>query len=208
MIVPIVWTFFETTGTIRTIRTIIWKPGLRPNYQLWEHCITKRKKKKIKFVMHRVKIFVSSSLFSFYQGMVRTMKMSFFRKKNILSRYTQILVEFPRLMASSSEWTRLKPLLRESSLLTSGFARIIVYKLIVPWPGSAVGKKWENMEWKGIKRSRGPFSLVPRLPLNSLGSPMFFFFSPLNFPLTAEPGPMLNWLLWKIVFFLNGYAPI
>ena len=84
--------------------------------------------------MHRVKIFVSSSLFSFYQGMVRTMKMSFFRKKNILSasRYTQILVEFPRLMASSSEGTRLKPLLRESSLLTSGFARIIVYKLIVP----------------------------------------------------------------------------
>ena len=142
--------------------------------------------------MHRVKIFLSSSLFSFYQGMVRTMKMSFFRKKNILSRYTQILVEFPRLMASSSEWTRLKPLLRESSLLTSGFTRIIVYKLIVPWPGSAVGKKWENMEWNGIKRSRGPFSLVPRLPLNSLGSPMFFF-SPLNFPLTAE---------------LNGFAPI
>ena len=127
MIVPIVWTFFKTTGTIRTIPTIIWKPGLRPNYQLWEHCITKRKKKKIKFVMHRVKIFLSSSLFSFYQGMVRTMKMSFFRKKNILSRYTQILVEFPRLMASSSEWTHLKPLLRESSLLTSGFTRIIVY---------------------------------------------------------------------------------
>ena len=157
--------------------------------------------------MHRVKIFLSSSLFSFYQGMVRTMKMSFFRKKNILSRYTQILVEFPRLMASSSEWTRLKPLLRESSLLTSGFTRIIVYKLIVPWPGSAVGKKWENMEWNGIKRSRGPFSLVPRLPLNSLGSPMFFF-SPLNFPPTAEPGPMLNWLLCKILFFLNGFAPI
>ena len=53
--------------------------------------------------MHRVKIFLSSSLFSFYKGMVRTMKMSFFRKKNILGRYTQILVEFPRLMASSSE---------------------------------------------------------------------------------------------------------
>ena len=37
------------------------------------------------------------------------------------------------------------------------------------------------MEWNGIKRSRGPFSLVPRLPLYSLGSPMFFFsfeFSP------------------------------
>ena len=186
MIVPVVWTFFETTGTIRTIPTIIWKPGLRPNYQLWEHCITKRKKKTIKFVMHRVKIFLSSSLFSFYQRMVRTMKMSFFRKKNILSRYTQILVEFPRLMASSSEWTRLKPLLRESSLLTSGFTRIIVYKLILPWPGSAVGKKWENMEWNGIKRSRGPFSLVPRLPLNS---PIFCL---LSFSPTAEPGPRLK----------------
>ena len=128
--------------------------------------------------MHRVKIFLSSSLFSFYQGMVRTMKMSFFRKKNILSRYTQILVEFPRLMASSSEWTRLKPLLRESSLLTSGFTRIIVYiKADRTLTRFRCGKKWENMEWNGIKRSRGPFSLVPRLPLNSLGSPMFFFFS-------------------------------
>ena len=28
MIVPIVWTCFETTGTIRKIRTIIWKQGL------------------------------------------------------------------------------------------------------------------------------------------------------------------------------------
>ena len=55
--------------------------------------------------MHWVKIFLSSSLFSFYQGIVRTMKKSFYRKKNILSRYTQILVEFPRLMAGSSEWT-------------------------------------------------------------------------------------------------------
>ena len=53
--------------------------------------------------MHGVKIFLSSSLFSFYQGMVRTMKMSFFRKKNTVSRYTQILVEFPNLMAGSSE---------------------------------------------------------------------------------------------------------
>jgi len=100
--------------------------------------------------MHRVKIFLSSSLFSFYQGMVRTMKMSFFRKKNILSLYTQILVEFPLLMAGSSEWTRLKHLLRESSLLTSGFPRI-VYKLIVPWPGSAVGKK---MGKNGVERHK------------------------------------------------------
>ena len=78
---------------------------LTPNYQLWEHCITKRKKMKRKFVIHRVKIFLSSSLFSFYQGMVKTMKMNFYRKKNIVSRYTQILVEFPRLMAGSSKWT-------------------------------------------------------------------------------------------------------
>ena len=53
--------------------------------------------------MYRVKIFLSSSLFSFYQGMVKTMKMNFYRKKNIVSRYTQILVEFPRLMAGSSK---------------------------------------------------------------------------------------------------------
>ena len=31
--------------------------------------------------MHRVKIYLGSSLFSFYQGMVRTMKMSFYRRK-------------------------------------------------------------------------------------------------------------------------------
>ena len=29
MMVPIVETFFETTVTIGTIRTIIWKPGLK-----------------------------------------------------------------------------------------------------------------------------------------------------------------------------------
>ena len=31
MIVPIVWTFFETTGTIGTMRTIISKPGFKPD---------------------------------------------------------------------------------------------------------------------------------------------------------------------------------
>ena len=36
----------------------------------------------IKFVMHRVKIYLlGSSLFSFYRGMVRTMKMSFTKEK-------------------------------------------------------------------------------------------------------------------------------
>ena len=36
------------------------------------------KKINIKFVMHRVKIYLDgSSLLSFYQGMLRTMKMSF-----------------------------------------------------------------------------------------------------------------------------------
>ena len=53
---------------------------LRPNYQL-EHCITKREKKKRKFVMHWVKILLCSSLFFVYQGMVRTMKMSFTERK-------------------------------------------------------------------------------------------------------------------------------
>ena len=28
-VVPIVWSFFETTGTIRTSQTIIWKPGFK-----------------------------------------------------------------------------------------------------------------------------------------------------------------------------------
>jgi len=32
MIVPIVWTFFETTGTIGTIGTIIWKPGFKRTF--------------------------------------------------------------------------------------------------------------------------------------------------------------------------------
>ena len=42
------------------------------------------KKMNIKFVMYRFKIYLSgSSLFSFYQGMVRTMKMSFYKRKNI-----------------------------------------------------------------------------------------------------------------------------
>ena len=142
------------------LKGIEWPDQLRMKRKMRELQVSLPKKRK--FVMHRVKIFVGSSLFSFYQGIVRTIKRSVYRKKNILSRYTQILVE------SLSE-----PLLRESSLLTFGFTRI-VYKLIAPWPGSAVGKKWENMEWNGIKRSRGPFSLVPRLPLNSLGSPTFF----------------------------------
>ena len=44
--------------------------------------------------MHRVKM---------HQGMVRTMKMCFYRMKNILSRYTQILVDFPPVVAGSSE---------------------------------------------------------------------------------------------------------
>ena len=40
------------------------------------------KKMNIKFVMHRVKIYLSgSSLFYFYQGMLRTMKMSFYKRK-------------------------------------------------------------------------------------------------------------------------------
>ena len=36
----------------------------------------------IKFVMHRVKIYLNG-LFSFYQGILRTMKMSFYKRKNI-----------------------------------------------------------------------------------------------------------------------------
>ena len=59
---------------------------LRPRYQL-EHCITKftkRKKMNAIFVMHWVKINLGSSLISFYQGMVRTITMSFLQKKNII----------------------------------------------------------------------------------------------------------------------------
>ena len=155
--------------------------------------------------MHRVKIWLCSSLlFSFYQGMVRTMKMSFTEKKNIPRRYTQILVEFPRLVAGSSEWTLLKPLYYGRLVCWLPAAQELFIRADRTLTRLRCGEK---LVWKGIKRSRGPFSLVPRLPLNSLGSPMFFF-SPLNFPPTAEPGPMLNWLLCKILFFLNGFAPI
>ena len=46
------------------------------------------------------------------------------------------------------------------------------------------------------------FPSPARLPLNS---PIF---SLLSFSPTAEPGPRLNWSLCKILFFLNGSAPI
>ena len=36
--------------------------------------------------MYRVKIYLGSSLFSFYQGMVRTMKMSFYKRKIYLDQ--------------------------------------------------------------------------------------------------------------------------
>ena len=42
----------------------------------------REKKMNIKFVLHRVKIFLNgSSLFYFYQGMLGTMKMSFYKRK-------------------------------------------------------------------------------------------------------------------------------
>ena len=58
---------------------------LKPRYQL-EHCHQVHQEKKMNaiFVMHWVKINLGSSLFSFYQGMVRTIKMSFLQKKNII----------------------------------------------------------------------------------------------------------------------------
>ena len=40
--------------------------------------------------MHRVKIYLGSSLLSFYQGMIRTMKMSFYKRK-----YTEIRATLP-----------------------------------------------------------------------------------------------------------------
>ena len=42
------------------------------------------KKMNIIFVIHQAKIYLGSGLFSFYQGMVRTMKMSFLEKKNMI----------------------------------------------------------------------------------------------------------------------------
>ena len=106
-------------------------------------------------------------------------------------------------------------LVRGSSLLTSGFPRI-VYKLIVPWPGSALGKKWDKMEWNGTKRSRGPFSLVPRLPLNSLCSPLFFFsfeFSP-NYGALSQAKVIAvqdflfsKWFCTDIILYFKNRSP-
>ena len=48
------------------------------------HQVHQEKKMNAIFVMHWVKINLGSSLFSFYQGMVRTIKMSFLQKKNII----------------------------------------------------------------------------------------------------------------------------
>ena len=42
------------------------------------------KKMNIIFVIHQAKIYLGSGLFSFYQGMARTMKMSFYKRKNII----------------------------------------------------------------------------------------------------------------------------
>ena len=39
------------------------------------------KKMNIIFVIHQAKIYVGLGLFSFYQGMVRTKKMSFYKRK-------------------------------------------------------------------------------------------------------------------------------
>ena len=39
------------------------------------------KKMNIIFAIHQAKIYLGSSLFFFYQGMVRTMKMSFYKRK-------------------------------------------------------------------------------------------------------------------------------
>ena len=36
------------------------------------------------FVIHQAKIYLGSGLFSFYQGMVRTMKRSFYKRKYYL----------------------------------------------------------------------------------------------------------------------------
>ena len=49
---------------------------LRPNYQL-EHWITSREKNEYKICYASGQIHLGSSLFSFYQEMIRTMKMSF-----------------------------------------------------------------------------------------------------------------------------------
>ena len=86
-------------------------------------------------------------------------------------------------------------LVRESSLLTSGFTRI-VYKLIVPWPGSAVGKK---MGKNGEERHKKITCTLFPSPLTRLARQCFFF-SLLNFPPAAEPGPRLTWSLCKIWF--------
>ena len=56
------------------------------------------KKMNIKFVMHRVKIYLNgSSLFSFYQGMLGTMKMSFTKEK-----YTEIYATLPTPQKASA----------------------------------------------------------------------------------------------------------
>ena len=53
---------------------------LRPNYQL-EHYITKKKKKNN---YASGQIYLGSSLFSFYQGMVKMTMTMFLLKKNII----------------------------------------------------------------------------------------------------------------------------
>ena len=153
--------------------------------------------------MHRVKILLCSSLlFSFYQGMVRTMKMSFTERKIyrvVLLKYWSNSLVLWR-MAGSSEWT------------------LLYYGRLVCWLPAAqelfiradrtltrlrCGEKMGKYGVEGHKKITWTLFLSPaRLPLNS---PIF---SLLSFSPTAEPGPRLNWSLCKILFFLNGSAPI
>ena len=153
--------------------------------------------------MYGVKIFLSSSLFSFYQGMVRTMKKSFYGKKNILSRYTQILVEFRRLVAGSSEWTLLKPLYYGRLVCWVPAAQELFIRADRTLTRLRCGEKMGKYGVEGHKKiTWNLFPSPARLPLNS---PIF---SLLSFSPTVEPGPRLNWSLCKILFFLNGFAPI
>ena len=64
-------------------KTNLSKRGDGSQGQITSYNITSTgEKMNIKFVMHRVKIYLNgSSLFSFYQGMLRTMKISFNKRK-------------------------------------------------------------------------------------------------------------------------------
>ena len=165
------------------------------------HHQEKKKEKKICYASDQK--FPLFNFFFLLPGNGEDYENEFYQKKNIPRRYTQILVEFPRLVAGSSEWTLLKPLYYGRLVCWVPAAQELFIRADRTLTRLRCGEKMGKNGVEGHKKITWTLFPSPaRLPLNS---PIF---SLLSFSPTVEPGPRLNWSLCKILFFLNGFAPI